>query len=193
MWETIDSTNKAGKKTSGLVFAHPNRLEVLAQRGHLTLFDSSHKLNLYDFNVFTFMCRNQQGIWIPGGHCLVEHENSDILRLAMQKLKFWTSGRWKMAYALTDDSAVEQRAVKNSFPSTNGDKDGHLKGHILCTVHSERTLKRRFGSLTMHKCLEELHHAMYCCTEASCISHIYTAIEAVPEGSNHDKEVDYIH
>lgn len=186
LWEAIDTTNTTSsnpksKNTIGLVFAHPTRVNTLSRRGFLTLFDSSHKLNTYNYNVFTFMCRDEYGIWVPGAHALVECENSDILCIALQRIKFWTSGQWKMVYALTDDSAVEQRAVKNAFPTAvDPDTKNHFKKHFLCTVHSERTLKRRFGSSELRKCFDELRYAMFCRTEAHCLTHIHEAIAAVP-------------
>lgn len=113
--------------------------------------------------------------------------------IALQRIKFWTSGQWKMVYALTDDSAVKQRAVKNAFPTAvDSDIKNHLKKHFLCTVHSERTLKRRFGSSELRKCFDELWYAMFCHTEAHCLTHIHEAIAAVPlpDVKNHQRYIE---
>lgn len=53
---------KSTTPTRGLVFAHPNQLAVLSNRGYLTVFDSTHKVNVHGYNLFTFMCRNEFGI-----------------------------------------------------------------------------------------------------------------------------------
>jgi len=85
---------------------------VLANRGYLTLFDLSHKLNFFNYNLFLFLCRNQYGVWGPRTHCLVESEGSDILSAAIKKIKYWSNDRWQVAYDLTDDSAVENISKK---------------------------------------------------------------------------------
>ena len=63
LWETITGTittqtAKKGQDQKELVFAHPEGLEVLANHGYLTLFDSSHKLNVFNYNLFSFICRD---------------------------------------------------------------------------------------------------------------------------------------
>lgn len=130
IWEKISATDSQEKSTAGLFFAYLPRLEILAQRGYLTLFDSTHKLNFYSYNLFSFTCRDQYGNWIPGGHCLVERENSAILTAGLKKLKFWSENKWRIAYALTDNSAVEQRAVKDEFSFVR-EVNGHLHGYLF--------------------------------------------------------------
>lgn len=66
---------------------------------------------------------------------MVEGENSDILSVALQEIFVWSSGTWKIKYPVTDNSAIERLAVKKAFG-----KEGFLKCHMLCTVHSEQTL-----------------------------------------------------
>ena len=168
LWEKISTTDSQEKSTTGLVFAYPTRLEILSQSLYLTLFDSTHKLNAYGYNLDSFTCRDQYGNWIPGGHCLVERENSAILTTALKRLQFWSEDKWKMAYALTDDSAVEQRAVKNAFPLST-ELGGHLHGHLLCTVHSDRTLQRRFKTQMDSELLQCMRKAMFSYQESQCI------------------------
>ncbi|KAG0634360.1 hypothetical protein HOY80DRAFT_1005215 [Tuber brumale] len=189
LWETITATitTQSAKKDlnqRGLVFAHPERLEILANCGYLTLFDSSHKLNFFNYNLFSFLYRDEYGVWVPGAHCLVESEGSDILSAAIKKIKYWSNGRWQMVYALTDDSAVEQRGVRLALPAISS-PDGHFRAHLLCTVHSERTLSRKFGALRYRKTFEKLHHAMFCRTQEHCINHIMAVIDSLPE-NDHD-------
>ncbi|KAF8435878.1 hypothetical protein BGX38DRAFT_1216159, partial [Terfezia claveryi] len=45
---------------------------------------------------------------------------------------------------MTDDSAIEQRAIRLAFPSLNAGEQE--VAHLLCSVHSNRTLLRRLGS-----------------------------------------------
>lgn len=61
--ETIyTSSPKSSLSTRGLVFAYSTRLSVLSNHGYLTVFDSTHKVNVHRYNLFTFMCRNEFGI-----------------------------------------------------------------------------------------------------------------------------------
>jgi len=43
----------------GIVFAYPARLERLAQYGHLSLIDSTHKTNQLEWKLFTLIVRDQ--------------------------------------------------------------------------------------------------------------------------------------
>ena len=71
-------------------------------------------------------------------------------------------GQWRPRYVLTDDSAIEQRAIRLAFPRLNAGEQEVT--HLLCSVHSNRTLLRRFGS-TAHKPIYQLlKYAMYCFT-----------------------------
>lgn len=169
--ETIytPSTNSTAL-TRGLVFAHPSRLSVLSKRGYLTLFDSTHKVNVHGYNLFTFLCRNEYGIWIPGANCLVESENSDVLAEAMKCIYRWSQNRWQMRYPLTDNSAIEKAAVRKAFGES-------VENHILCTVHTERTLQRNFKSLENQESYGLLRHAMNAHTEEHCLSLCQKAIE----------------
>lgn len=173
--ETIQTTGQTSETTHALVFAHPNRLNILASRGFLTLFDSTHKFNIHNYNLFTFMCRNEAAIWVPGAHCLVERENSDILALALRTIYEWTNKSWKMQYPLTDNSAIEKAAVRKAF-----DTEDHsfVKCHLLCTVHSERTLARRFRSEDSKVAYGYMRHAIRVNTEAACIDLCKKAINA---------------
>jgi hypothetical protein len=110
------------------------------------------------------MVRNEFAIWIPSTHCLVEVENSDILSVALLKVYGWTNNAWKMQYPLTDNSATEKAAVRKAFST-----EGHVKIHLLCTVHSERTLSRRFRSSESKDTYNLLRHAMRVHTESECV------------------------
>jgi hypothetical protein len=101
------------KQRWGLVFAEPTRLNILQRRGYLTQFDSTHKLNKWGHNMFSFLVRNEEGIWIPGAHCVVERECSNSLAQAMIIIKQWV--KWEPRYVLTDDSSIEQLAVQKVF------------------------------------------------------------------------------
>jgi len=73
-----------------MVFAHPSRLEILRRREYLTQFGSTHKMNKWKHNMFSFLVRDEHGIAIPTAHCVVERENSDALSKAMQTIKAWS-------------------------------------------------------------------------------------------------------
>ena len=177
--ETITAQGKAEEVTRGLVFAFPDRLQTLTNRGLLTIFDSTHKFNVHSYNLFTFMCRNEAAIWVPGANCLVETENSDILATALLKIYEWSQFQWKMHYPLTDNSAIEKAAVKKAFGEA-----GHVKQHLLCTVHSERTLQRRFRGEETKAAYGHMRHAIRTLTEIECINLCNSAISAVSTESD---------
>ena len=83
---TITAQGKGEGQTRGLVFAYPDRLQTLANRGLLTIFNSTHKFNVHDYNLFTFMCRKEAAIWVPEANSLVEKDNSNILTTALRKI-----------------------------------------------------------------------------------------------------------
>lgn len=127
------------------------------------------------------MCRDPHGIWVPGAHCLVERENSDILSIALQQIYAWSGGTWKMNYPLTDNSAIERLAVKKAFGN-----EEFLKGHLLCTVHSERTLSYRFKSAADKVSYGHLRHAIRCLTEVECVSLCQLVMSAALSESQRD-------
>lgn len=55
-----------------LVFVAPHQLKILSEREYFTLFDSTHKANDQNFNLFTFTIRDSHDIWITGTHALVQ-------------------------------------------------------------------------------------------------------------------------
>ncbi|PKK62111.1 hypothetical protein RhiirC2_717942 [Rhizophagus irregularis] len=59
------------KPTSGFVFIHPNQINNLEQYGWLTLIDSTHKTNRYDFRLFTLHIRNTYGCWNVEAHFFI--------------------------------------------------------------------------------------------------------------------------
>ena len=63
---------------------------------------------------------------------------------------------------MTDDSAIEQRAIKLAFPGLiAGEQEVTL---LLCYVHYNRTLLWRLGSDINKPIYQLLKHAMYCLT-----------------------------
>lgn len=63
---------------------------------------------------------------------------------------------------MTDDSAIEQRAVRLAFPRLHAGEQE--VDHLLCSVYSNRTLLRRLGSKAHQPAYQLLKHAMYCFT-----------------------------
>jgi len=103
------------------------------------------------------MVRDEFGSWIPAVHLLSAHEDSDILKGALQQLKTWCMGGWNLRYMLTDDSAAEQAAVKKAFLGLKAGKQE--VDHLLCRVHSNRTLQR-YAALLGNRSLAALRTAL---------------------------------
>ena len=64
----VDRFHVSQRSTEGIVFAHPAQLEKLWRHGHLTLIDSTHKTNRYDWRLFTLYIRDGFGCWDVGAH-----------------------------------------------------------------------------------------------------------------------------
>jgi hypothetical protein len=161
----------------GLVFAEPKRLQVLQERGYLTQFDSTHKMNKWKHNMFSFLVRDGNGIYIPAAHCVVDRENSETLSKALEIIKTWC--RWRPRYVLTDDSSIEQLAVRKAF---RGLEAGEQEvAHLLCTVHSMRTLQRKFSSAACKRVFDLLRQAMFTFTGIKCEELCRAAVNAAPE------------
>lgn len=164
LYEQFTAVDAKGTTRWGLVFAESNRIQILQRRGWFTQFDSTHKTNVWGYNMFSFLVRDEHGIWIPAAHCVVERENSDVLAYAMQCFQRWCG--WQPRYVLTDDSSIEQLAIQCAFPGLiNGQQE---VTHLLCTVHSMRTLNRHFKAEADKKILSLLRHAMFCFTGVKC-------------------------
>jgi hypothetical protein len=100
------------------------------------------------------MVRDEWGSWCPAAHFLTRRQDSDVIVAALSKLREWTGGKegWRCQWFLTDDSAIEQRAVREAWPGLA--KGCQVTGHLLCTWHFEQTLRRRFKAI--HSALQHL-------------------------------------
>ncbi len=135
------------------------------------------------------------GSWVPGAHMLTAREDSDIcatgLRtvnllpctvtiLTVLQIKRWCHNQWHLRYMLTDDSAGEQSAVQKAFPGLSA---GETEvSHLLCKVHSLRTLRKALPGEANQRCREHLMAALYNRkTKPGCEESIQAAINAAPE------------
>ncbi|CAB4379012.1 unnamed protein product [Rhizophagus irregularis] len=144
------------KPTSGFVFIHPNQINNLEQYGWLTLIDSTHKTNRYDFRLFTLHIRNTYGCWNVEAH-------------------FFFGNRWKPRYFLADQSHVEANSIKIAFPGLKyGEQECDI---IFYTVHVMRTwMSKIYDSKTRQKMI----YAMHKITKVGCESIIQQAIDEYP-------------
>ncbi len=83
----VESFNISHKSTKGIVFMHPNQLEKLQRYGWLTLIDSTHKTNKYDWRLFTLYVRDTYGCWDIGAHFFVSKEDSDTISKALKIIR----------------------------------------------------------------------------------------------------------
>jgi hypothetical protein len=176
-----------GEESDGLVFGLPKRLETLTRRGYFVMMDSTHNTNYLGWFLYTLMARDECGIWIPTAHILTAREDSDIVAEGLRVVKRWC-GRWLLRYMLTDDSAGEQCAVQKAF---RGLIDGELEPtHLLCRVHSERTLNRTLAG-DKHKAAQKhlIAALKYRQTKPGCEESIELAMKAACD----EKTRDYIH
>src|SRR6266516_717409 len=128
--------------SQAIVFAKATHIKTLCRRGYLTLLDSTHNTNILGWKLFSFMVRDEQGMFVPCAHFLASNEDGDIICAALEVLRKWTGGvhGWNLRYMLTDDSAAEQRGVRLAFT----DQDEPV-GHLLYTKHVSDTLDRKLS------------------------------------------------
>ncbi|GES83591.1 hypothetical protein GLOIN_2v1777773 [Rhizophagus clarus] len=162
------------KPTSGFVFIHPNQINNLEQYGWLTLIDSTHKTNRYDFRLFTLHIRNTYGYWDVGAHFFVSNEDCDTVSKALKIIRKF-GNRWKPRYFLADQSHVEANSIKIAFPGLKyGEQECDV---IFCTVHVMRTwMSKIYDSKTRQKMIQAMHKI----TKVGCESIIQQAIDECP-------------
>ena len=100
---------------NGVVFAAPHRLPFLERHGYLTLVDSTHKTNQLEWKLFTLMVRDAYACWRPVAHAFLSNEFGELIAEFLLVIKRWAPN-WSIRYALSDDSAAEQKAFRLAFP-----------------------------------------------------------------------------
>jgi MULE transposase domain len=133
------------------VWASDHRLKTLAKRGYITLFDSTHKTNLLQFKLFTWMCRTEVNhkTYLPCAGARLDDERGDTIAAALAQICHWIKDlglEGGIKYALTDDSAAEQRAVALTFTEESKESLGNVYvevEHLLCQWHCKQTLNRQ--------------------------------------------------
>ncbi len=73
----------------GLVFAEPQRLEILRRRGHLVFMDSTHQPNKLSWLLYTLMVRDEYGSWIPDAHMMTAREDSNIVAVGLRQVSIF--------------------------------------------------------------------------------------------------------
>jgi len=96
-------------------------------------------------------------------------------------------GKWQPRYIMTDDSAIEQRVIRLAFPGLNAGEQEVT--HLLCSVHSNRTLLRSDANKPIYQLLK---HAMYCFTETKNRELCEQAIQAATTIDNTGNTAKYI-
>ena len=146
--------------------------------------DATHDMNGLRWYLFTVMVRHECNKYHPCAHMLCDGQDSLIVSQFLTTVKRWC--RWIPRYFLTDDSAAKLLAVKRAFP-------GLIKGepeatHLLCRVHSKRTLERNLkqkDKITMGHLMAALK---YCRTSMGCDNSLKSAVRAATT----EKTKDYI-
>lgn len=182
-----------GQKSHSIVFAKEHRLDSLRSRGYLSLMDSTHKTNYLGWYLYTILIRDEHDSGIPCAHILTDGEDSQILAAGLRMIKQWCnlgraqSKHWTPQYFLTDDSVAEQLAVQKAF---RGIHEGELDvKHILCQVHSDRTLRKR---VPVREIQDEIRAALYRRTsEVGALQHIDRAL-ALAKAYMKEKDPEYL-
>ncbi|RHZ82220.1 hypothetical protein Glove_110g102 [Diversispora epigaea] len=170
----VESYMISNKFTHGFVFIHQKQIENLEKYGWLTLIDSTHKTNQYDYRLFTLYIRNRYSCWDVGAHFFVSNEDSDTIAEALKIIRQFAP-HWKPRYFLQDQSNVEANSIKLAFP---GLKNGKQEcDSIFCTVHLVRTWMSKIYDV---KTRQKMIQAMYKWTRIGCEAFIQEAINECP-------------
>ncbi|RHZ51825.1 hypothetical protein Glove_469g15 [Diversispora epigaea] len=159
------------RSSHGFVFAHPNQLEKLQHFGWLTLIDSTHKMNKYDWRLFTLYIRDNHGCWDVGVHFFISKEDSDTVAEALKIIRRFVCS-WKPRYFLSDQSNVEANGIAIAFPGlSKGEQNCEV---IFCTVHVMRTWMTKIYETKVRR---KMIHALHKITKISCDELIQQAID----------------
>lgn len=160
------------KSTSGIVFAHPEQLKKLGLHGWLTLIDSTHKTNRYDWRLFTLYIRDSYGCWDVGAHFFVSNEDSDTIAAALKIIRI-ICNKWHPAYILMDQSNIESNSIKKVFLGLQAN-EAECK-IIYCTVHVMRTWMLKIYD---KKTRDIMIGALYKRTKIGCEQFIQNALQS---------------
>ena len=115
---------------------------------------------------------------------LLANEQEKTISLGLLALKELLP-TWNPRYAVVDDSAAEQKALRMAF---RGLEAGEQELDVfLCVIHSFRTMKRRIPVKIVR---QALHSALRSRTRLGCEENIRRAIQRCPEG--YPSLVDYV-
>ncbi|PKB92565.1 hypothetical protein RhiirA5_444217, partial [Rhizophagus irregularis] len=123
------------RSTKGTVFVHPEQLKKLERHGWLTLIDSTHKTNRYDWRLFTLYVRDTFRCWNVGAHFFINNENADTVAEALTIIRNKYC-HWSSRYILADHSNIEAKSIKKTFSGIDaGEQECQV---LLCVVHVMR-------------------------------------------------------
>jgi hypothetical protein len=168
------SSSSSARRKRGFVFATLDQLKKLTKHGWLTLMDSTHKTNKWDWRLFTLYIRDDVGSWCVGGHFFVDGEDSAIVIAALKIMRHFAQA-WSPRYFLPDQSAVEANAINTVFRGLDA---GEMEcSVVLCTVHVMRAwMSKIYGEDVRSKMVLAMHRR----TRPGCEESLQQAIDLAP-------------
>ncbi|CAG8670227.1 6271_t:CDS:1, partial [Paraglomus brasilianum] len=116
--------------TQGLVFVHSAQLTKLRNYGWLTLIDSTHKTNKYDWCLFTLYIHDGYGCWDVGAHFFISREDGDTVAEAIKIIRS-NCQHWMPRYILMNQSNVEANAIKKAFLGLQAGEQECVEGVVI--------------------------------------------------------------
>ena len=148
----------------------------------MTLIDSTHKTNRYDWRLSTLYIRDTYGCWDVGAHFFVSNEDGDTVAEALMIIR--NKCHWSPRYVLVDHSSIEAKSIKKTFPGIMaGEQECQI---LLCVVHVMRTwMQRIYEKATRDLMIAAMHKR----TKIGCKSLVQNAINqcSVPTIKNYIK------
>ena len=170
----VESYHVPQRSTKGIVFAHPYQLNKLERHGWLTLIDSTHKTNRYDWRLFTLYVRDTYGCWNVGAHFFASTEDADTVTEALRIIRNKCC-RWSPRYVLSDQSSIEAKSIKRTFPGIiAGEQECQI---LLCVVHVMRLWMQKIHDKNTR---DIMIAAMHKRTKIGCENLVQDAINRCP-------------
>jgi MULE transposase domain len=126
--------------------------------------------------LYSLLVRDGCGSWIPCAYFFTKSLEAGVIVECLQQIRQWCEGEggWNLQYLLTDDSSAEQKGFHEGVHGMQPPVQC-----LLCTVHSQRTLRKNLGKSPALK-----HMVDALCvrrSKAECMESIQSALEVANE------------
>lgn len=161
---SFKTISDAEKEVVGIVWVHKKVKDSMEKAGSLVQMDTTFKTNFFEWRLLNVVFRDFCGVWLPGFHMLMKHENSATIRKGLEIAKELLP-KWKPYYFIVDNSAIEQNAIRAAFTIVSGSNAMCTVKIFLCKFHLMQALRRNIKNTDV---ISKMIHAMNSYTRPGC-------------------------